>query len=54
MSDREKYEKLKQYLIDLEPYCNNCANNRSDDGCDECNRKSFNWEFDKSILSQFE
>jgi len=53
MTDKERFEKLKQYLIDLKPYCNNCANRESENGCDECNRKSFSWEFDESILSRF-
>jgi len=54
MTDKERYEKLKQYLINLSPYCDNCANQGNDSRCDECKRKSFNWQFDESILSQFE
>ena len=53
MTDKEKLEKLKQYLIDLRPYCNNCKNRKDALGCDECNRKSFSWKFDESILNQF-
>jgi hypothetical protein len=47
-----KYNKLKDYLVNLEPYCNNCANTGDDSRCDECNRKYFNWKFDASILEQ--
>lgn len=51
MTDSEKLEKLKQYLIDLKPYCNNC-NKREEGNCDECNRKSFQWEFDEKVLDK--
>ena len=54
MTDKEKLEKLKQYLIDLRPYCNNCGNREDELSYDECNRKSFSWKFDESILSRFE
>jgi hypothetical protein len=54
MDYKEKYEKLKEYLINLTPYCDNCENNENTDRCDDCHRKYFNWRFSTKILKRFE
>ncbi len=47
--------KLREYILDLTPYCSNCkydCNYEDEDGwvpCDECNRKSFNWTHKEEI-----
>ena len=45
----EENKKLKQYILNLEPYCNNCTYENNEDNCDECHRKYFNWKHKVTI-----
>jgi len=53
--DYEKaYKQLKEFIINLTPYCDSCANADSESGCDECHRKSINWTIETSIIDEIE
>ena len=55
--DYEKsYHKLKDWVLRLRPYCHNCKYEIDDENnrCDECHRKSFNWEIDPDALPEME
>jgi len=47
---KDQLLKAKKYILNLQPYCNNCESDMVDeDQCEGCNRKAFNWshrEFD--------
>ena len=45
---KKAYEELKDYVINLKPYCNNCGTKMDD--CDDCHRKYFNWTCDVNSL----
>ena len=49
---KESYKTLREWIINLRPYCYTCLHNDSDDEvfCDGCDRKSFGWECDKDCL----
>ena len=42
-------EALREYILNLWPYCNNCQFDGCDSPCDECNRKSFPWKHQNNI-----
>lgn len=53
--DYEKaYKELKKFVVNLRPYCDSCASAESEQGCDECHRKSFYWQMDTSIINEIE
>ena len=45
---KKAYEELKDYVINLKPYCNNCGTKMDD--CDDFHRKYFNWTCDVNSL----
>jgi len=54
MNYEKAYEDLKKFVTELTPYCDTCKNVDTESGCDECNRKSFNWELDSSVIDRIE
>lgn len=40
---------LRDYILKLTPYCDTCKFEEDEQGCDECNRKMFNWEHKDEI-----
>ena len=51
--DYEKaYNELKDWAINLSPYCDTCLNEGDEEACDMCNRKAFNWECDPESLPE--
>jgi len=52
MNYQKAYENLKKFVTELTPYCDTCKNVDTESGCDGCNRKSFNWELDSSVIDR--
>lgn len=55
IADRNAYlaeiKGLQKYIMELVPYCNNCAHRGNDNICFDCHRKSFMWEHKKIFKS---
>ena len=54
MNYEKAYKELKEFIINLRPYCDTCINEDNENNCGGCNRKSFNWEMDASIIDCIE
>lgn len=50
MEYKKAYEELKNFVLNLSPYCDTCGTVN----CDECNRKSFYWSMNPSIIEGIE
>lgn len=50
MNYKQAYEDLKKFTLGLRPYCDTCGTSN----CDECNRKSFYWTMNPSIIEGIE
>ena len=50
----DNLEKIKNVLIATfeSVYCNSCSSQKSEENCDECNRKSMNWEISEGYAER--
>lgn len=52
----EENAKLRKYILELKPYCDNCRGEKENDedeygcNCEECHKKSFRWRHTDIIV----